>query len=275
VLLCCLLALVTQRVTAQEEAESVLARAYFRWSAEGWNTTTKDGEQWPSDGELGQLKSSDEDDTIWYFKASPDFLGNKAEAYGGTISFTLGHMEYNSLGLGNQEDFDIILESAAHNISLGHKHIVPPWVTSSENVVELSEEGGWVDTESSESATRLSLLRCLSNLSGLKIRGSYYHGHEYAYLKDVILSKGTKQDLAWVRNDPHVDEICRALKLKTVACEHYGVHLIKALQKVNMNKLRAEHASQMRKRKDYERAEGERRAQIEREMIEEQQNSIK
>jgi hypothetical protein len=24
------------------------------------------------------------------------------------------------------------------------------WVTSSENVVELSEEGGWVDTESSE-----------------------------------------------------------------------------------------------------------------------------
>jgi hypothetical protein len=130
-------------------------------------------------------------------------------------------------------------------------------------------------------------------------QGSYYHGHEYAYLKDVILSKGTKQDLAWVRNDPHVDEICRALKLKTVACEHYGVHLIKvfphasyccdseipglssphslvqALQKVNMNKLRAEHASQMRKRKDYERAEGERRAQIEREMIEEQQNSIK
>jgi uncharacterized C2H2 Zn-finger protein len=115
----------------------VLARAYFRWSAEGWNATTKDGEQvraclrctfiatwhqsllhhtikqhrpragaeqrsgsvvqrircaesrfdrtpdagacwrvqWPSDGELGQLKSSDEDDTIWYFKASPDFLG--------------------------------------------------------------------------------------------------------------------------------------------------------------------------------------------------------
>ena len=28
--------------------------------------------------------------------------GNKAESYGGTISFTLGHMEYNSLGLGNQ-----------------------------------------------------------------------------------------------------------------------------------------------------------------------------
>jgi hypothetical protein len=25
----------------------------------------------------------------------------------------------------HQEDFDIILESAAHNISLGHKHIVP------------------------------------------------------------------------------------------------------------------------------------------------------
>lgn len=33
------------------------------------------GAQWPSDGELGQLKSSDEDDTIWYFKASHEFLG--------------------------------------------------------------------------------------------------------------------------------------------------------------------------------------------------------
>ncbi len=30
------------------------------------------------------------------------FAGNKVEAYGGTISFTLGHSEYNSLGLGNQ-----------------------------------------------------------------------------------------------------------------------------------------------------------------------------
>ena len=32
-------------VSAQEEQESVLARAYFRWSAEGWNATTKDGER--------------------------------------------------------------------------------------------------------------------------------------------------------------------------------------------------------------------------------------
>jgi hypothetical protein len=30
------------------------------------------------------------------------FIGNKVEAYGGTISFTLGHSEYNSLGLGEQ-----------------------------------------------------------------------------------------------------------------------------------------------------------------------------
>ncbi|KAJ1487387.1 hypothetical protein T484DRAFT_1786752, partial [Baffinella frigidus] len=74
VLLGCLVALSCRSVSAQEEQESVLARAYFRWSAEGWNATTKDGEKWPSDGELGQLKSSDEDDTIWYFKASHEFL---------------------------------------------------------------------------------------------------------------------------------------------------------------------------------------------------------
>jgi len=51
--------------------------------------------------------------------------GNKVDSYGGTISFTLGHSEYNSLGLGAQEDYDLILESKTLGITLGHKHIVP------------------------------------------------------------------------------------------------------------------------------------------------------
>lgn len=252
----------------QPADDSVLARAYFRWSAEGWNATTKDGANWPSTGDLGQLKASDDDDTIWYFSASDAFLGNKADAYGGTLAFTLGHSEYNSLGLGAQEEHDIILENAAYNLSIGHKHIIPPWVTSSENVVEISEEGGWVDTQTGESASRLLILRTLSHLTSLKIRGSLYYGHEFSYLKDVMLSKGAAQDLAWVRNDPHIDELCGALKLNAVACEHYGVHLMKAMQKVNMNKLRAEHATMVRKRKEYEQAAQERRSQWEKESLE-------
>jgi hypothetical protein len=28
--------------------------------------------------------------------------------------------------------------------------VIPPWVTSSENVVELSDDGGWEHTETSE-----------------------------------------------------------------------------------------------------------------------------
>mmetsp|Transcript_14000 Transcript_14000/g.21785 ORF Transcript_14000/g.21785 Transcript_14000/m.21785 type:complete len:285 (-) Transcript_14000:172-1026(-) len=269
-LLCCFLS----AVVAQPLDENQLARAFFRWNAEGWNATTKEGEAWPSSGELGQLKSSDDDDTIWYYSAGTDFLGNKVEAYGGTIQFTLGHSEYNSLGLGNQEEYDIILESAVLGISLGHKQIVPVWVTSSENVVELSEEGGWVDTESGESASRLALIRTLSSLTGLKIRGSYYHGHEYSFLKDVILSKGIKQDLAWVRNDPHIDEICRALKLNVVGCEYYGVHLMKSIQKVNMNKLRAEYATQQRKRKEYESRVDDRRRSVEQDMLNRASNNV-
>lgn len=31
--------------------------------------------------------------------------------------------------------------------------------------------------------------------------------------------KGAKQDLAWVRNDAHIDELCRAMKLNAVACD--------------------------------------------------------
>ena len=59
-------------------------------------------------------------DQFWWALA-----GNKVDAYGGTISFTLGHSEYNSLGLGAQEDYDLIIESQTLGITLGHKHIVP------------------------------------------------------------------------------------------------------------------------------------------------------
>jgi len=31
--------------------------------------------------------------------------------------------------------------------------------------------------------------------------------------------RGAKQDLAWVRNDAHIDELCRAMKLNAVACD--------------------------------------------------------
>ena len=41
----------------------------------------------------------------------------------GTLSFTVGHSEYNSLGLGAQEECDIILESVATNISLCHRKV--------------------------------------------------------------------------------------------------------------------------------------------------------
>jgi hypothetical protein len=45
-------------------------------------------------------------------------------------------------------------------------------------------------------------------LSGLHIRGSHYFGHEHSYIKDVSLGKGVRQDLAWIRNDPYIDELC-------------------------------------------------------------------
>jgi hypothetical protein len=61
---------------------------------------------------------------------------------------------------------------------------------------------------SQQPASRLAVLRCLSSLSGLHIRGSHYFGHEHSYIKEVSLSKGVRQDLAWIRNDPYVDELC-------------------------------------------------------------------
>ncbi|EKX47695.1 hypothetical protein GUITHDRAFT_162674 [Guillardia theta CCMP2712] len=42
---------------------------------------------------------------------------------------------------------------------------------------------------------------------------------------------------------------------------------MKSLQKVNMNKLRSEYVTQMRKRREYEAKEDERRRQIEEEML--------
>jgi hypothetical protein len=45
---------------------------------------------------------------------------------------------------------------------------------------------------------------------------------------------------------------------------------MKAIQKVNMNKLRSEYATQMRKRKEFDQKNGDRRRQIEEEMLADQ-----
>ena len=128
--------------------------------------------------------------------------GDKSECFGGAVSFTLGHSEYNSLGLGMQEECDILLESLTHNLSLCHRNVLPAWVTASENVVEFSDDGGWEHTETGEPASRLAMLRTLSSLSALKIRGSLYFGHEYSYLKSVSMTKGVRQDQGWIRLPP-------------------------------------------------------------------------
>ncbi len=73
--ICCLLIESDCTEFFGELEENQLARSRFLWDAEGWNCSTKDGAMWPVSGELQQLKSSDDDDTIWYYTASAEFLG--------------------------------------------------------------------------------------------------------------------------------------------------------------------------------------------------------
>lgn len=45
-LLCLALLALSALLAAAQKDEATLAKAYFRWSAEGWNATTKDGSEW-------------------------------------------------------------------------------------------------------------------------------------------------------------------------------------------------------------------------------------
>eukprot|EP00297_Palpitomonas_bilix_P015130 CAMPEP_0113881966 /NCGR_PEP_ID=MMETSP0780_2-20120614/8679_1 /TAXON_ID=652834 /ORGANISM="Palpitomonas bilix" /LENGTH=214 /DNA_ID=CAMNT_0000868901 /DNA_START=420 /DNA_END=1064 /DNA_ORIENTATION=+ /assembly_acc=CAM_ASM_000599 len=179
----------------------ILVQSDFTTDKEGWSSTGHGGIV----QKTSMLFANDADCDIWYFVAPSKFLGDQSAAYNGFLNFRLGHFEFSSGGKGMIRDFDVILESAFARISLGVKDVVPPWVGSSRSSLALSEYGGWVVIETGLAPTRHQFVQVIASLTGLKIRGGYYHGFESTWIDAVTLVEGDGTGQKVMKRLKHID----------------------------------------------------------------------
>mmetsp|Transcript_33084 Transcript_33084/g.68284 ORF Transcript_33084/g.68284 Transcript_33084/m.68284 type:complete len:264 (+) Transcript_33084:191-982(+) len=179
---------------AQAAAEpNLLAESDFLWDNDGWTVAGN-----PNGLLHGSkmIKAADSDASIWYFVAPSKFVGAKRAAYRGKLSFRHGFFEYNSEGHDFKGgEFDVILESEAYELVVGWKNLIPAWAFRSDHELELDETAGWVLESTGGPPSRPDMVRLLSKLSSIKIRGGFYVGNEDAYLMSVRLLAGP-QDTA-------------------------------------------------------------------------------
>ena len=82
-----------------------------------------------------------------------------------------------------------VLISDLHNMTLLRSGTVKPWTYASNVEVQLDGSGRWTHAITGEAASDDDMRRALSAVSGLLIRGGYYHGRETTWIKNVYLGK--------------------------------------------------------------------------------------
>jgi hypothetical protein len=162
------------------QAEVSEVKSDFRFGEDGWTIIGGiEGMHAPM-----LLKGVDEGSKEWFFSAPADYLGDRSNLYGGTLSYRLGFFEYE----GNFEGtFDTYLESAKHGMTLVMSGSIAPRSFLNEPILKLTENGGWLVNGTSGAPSRHDFRRVLGSLSKLLIRGGYYSGAEDTYLMTVAM----------------------------------------------------------------------------------------
>ena len=148
-------------------------------------------------------KGRDDAKSLWWFTAPKDFLGgDAAHAYNGWLQYTLGHFEYEDIGEGVMDGYDVMLISTRKKFSMGIKGVfkAPDDQLSATYQVRLDEtfspdEGNsyWeliTGKLAGRRASKLEVVQCLSNLAEVRIRGSYFKGLEATWLREVSVLQG-------------------------------------------------------------------------------------
>ena len=139
--------------------------------------------------ESNSISALDEGSHLWFFSAPTKFLGDVRHSFGCRMTYSLGHYHSDSAGRQPTMVEDVVLISDLHNMTLLRSGVIKPWTYSSNVEVQLDGSGRWTHAMTGETASDDDMKRVLSSLSGLLIRGGYYHGRETTWLKDVYVGK--------------------------------------------------------------------------------------
>lgn len=169
----------------------VLAASAFKQGDESWSVQNGAGNfLWLATGgdPGGYIRALEipEPSSLWFFSAPASFLGNKAAAYGGTLSFsmrsnwsppeiTAPHASVQLLG--------------ANGVLLALQGDVPPALDWTRFSVSLVADGDWkLGSVNGSAASAADMQAVLSDLLALRINGDFGQGVEVSGLDSVVLS---------------------------------------------------------------------------------------
>lgn len=123
----------------------------------------------------------------WYFELVVDCLQDKSTTFNGILQVTVGHTSYNDFGNGVQSGWDVMLFGDEHRVRLGAKNVFKSYSTGLYQTynIPLNASGGWVFVDTGLSAKDADLIRALSAVSLIRVRGGQYSGPETAVLKSL------------------------------------------------------------------------------------------
>ena len=168
------------------EVEVTLAKSDFVDGDEGWEVI---GEAAELRAESSAISALDDGSHLWFFSAPPKFLGDVRDSFGCRLTYALGHYHSDSAGRQPTMVEDLVLISDLHNMTLLRSGVIKPWTYSSNVEVQLDGSGHWTHAITGDTASDDDVRRTLSSLSGLLVRGGYYHGPETTWIKDVYMGK--------------------------------------------------------------------------------------
>ena len=168
------------------EVEVTLAHSDFADGDDGWEVI---GEARDLRAESAAISALDEGSHLWFFSAPPKYLGDVRESFGCRLSYSLGHYHSDSAGRQPTMVEDVVLISDLHNMTLLRSGVIKPWTYTSNVEVQLDGSGRWTHAITGDTASDDDLRQALSALSGLLVRGGYYHGKETTWLKDVQMGR--------------------------------------------------------------------------------------
>jgi hypothetical protein len=166
-----------------------ISSSHFLLGSDGWDVLGKGVKT-----EICHMSLCVEDfgDSVWYRRAPDGFLGNVSNAFGGILTMEMGFFEINRAGRpGFQEEegmrFDVILENHKHNVRIGVHELFSAGSFSANFEIPLSEAGGWLHITDGKKATNKDIVKVLSSLANLLIRGGHYAGPEHTYMRRVLM----------------------------------------------------------------------------------------
>ena len=164
-----------------EEAEPVISNEFSN-GPDGWTIWGDAGgvlvvPEYSEDGGVqnGYIYAIDEvTGGVWYFVAPKSYNGNRSDAYGKSLSFSLKQSGLNDQ-FDSPEAHHIILEGSDFNIVFDTEN--HPGTDWTDYKVEISADAGWtINTMDGEKATEAQIKEVLANLLSFRIRGEFITG---------------------------------------------------------------------------------------------------